>query len=59
MLHELLHIAVKAGGGVATPGSTDSFVNNPEDNFINPTQRPLLDILRDNPKLTAWLTEVL
>ena len=53
-LHELLHIALhEAGGPYGRPVNADQMDDG--ERIINPSARMLLNILRDNPKLAAWL----
>jgi hypothetical protein len=50
-LHELLHAAKAVGG------HPDLSTDDPEEAFISATTHPLLMILRDNPKVVAYLLE--
>ena len=54
LLHELMHVALHtAGGEYQHPILADQEGNG--EPVINPSARILVGILRDNPKLVAWL----
>ena len=52
VLHELSHLALRDGGGLA---DYSKHGEDPEDDYITPVTPKLLNTLRDNPKLVAWL----
>jgi hypothetical protein len=51
LVHELLHIALRTGGGKRSYGD----VVPDEEKFIQPMADPLLNSLTDNPELVKWL----
>lgn len=55
VVHELMH----AAADVATSGGwlSSNNYNDLEENVIHETAPVLLEVLRDNPELTRWLTQ--
>lgn len=56
LMHELMHIAVYVNGGPEIGADHNDGLTEGHD-IINPAAPALVDILRNNPQLVAWLTE--